>query len=155
MRVRRRYLALPVLLVVLAAVLMVHFNTATPGSSRIVASSPSPYCRSGNPLPQFNPLRVRLLSRCEAASGVVKLVTTQYDSARRIDVSLDSLYVKLLDVGNVNYQNGLLVLEVAPPDQATITISSVGQHINFVGPLVYDTVNHWNAIYPVWSITSS
>ena len=155
-RVRRRYLALSVFLVMLTAFLIVHFNTATPLSSRIVTSSPSPYCRSGDPLNgASNPLRVRLLSNCQVASGVVKSVTSQQDGDRRINVGPDAQYAKLLNAGNVEYQNGSIVLELIPLDQAIVPVPIVGQHINFVGPLVYDTENKWNAIYPVWSITTS
>jgi hypothetical protein len=86
------------------------------------------------------------------AGGLVKSVTLQDDGDRRIDVSLDPQYGKLLDVGNVDQQSGWLVLELIPRDEATISVPSVGEQITFVGPLVYDTVNHWNAINPVWSI---
>jgi hypothetical protein len=86
------------------------------------------------------------------ASGVVKSVALQDDGNWRIDVSLGPQYGKLLDVGNVNRQSGWLVLELIPRDQATVSVPSVGEQITFVGPLVYDSENYWNAIYPVWSI---
>jgi hypothetical protein len=86
------------------------------------------------------------------ASGVVKSVSRQYDGDQRIYVSLDSRYAKLLDAGNLEYQNGSMVLELIPRDQTAVPVPPVGQHITFVGPWVYDTENQWNAIYPVWSI---
>ncbi|OLD11451.1 MAG: hypothetical protein AUI93_04555 [Crenarchaeota archaeon 13_1_40CM_3_52_10] len=89
------------------------------------------------------------------ASGVVKSVTSQQDGDRRINVGPDAQYAKLLNAGNVEYQNGSIVLELIPLDQAIVPVPIVGQHINFVGPLVYDTENKWNAIYPVWWITTS
>jgi hypothetical protein len=95
---------------------------------------------------------LRVLSNCQVASGVVKSVTLQDDGDWRIDVSLGPEYGKLLDVGNVNHQSGWLVLELIPRDQATVSVPSVGEQITFVGPLVYDSENYWNAIYPVWSI---
>jgi hypothetical protein len=153
-RFRRRYLAIPVFLLMLSAILIVHFNSATQPTSPAVASLPSPYCRSGDSLPQLNPMRVRLLSNCQVASGVVRSVTLQNDGDQRIDIGLDAQYAKLLDSGNVNYQRGWLVLELIPQDQATVRVPSIGQHITFVGPWVYDTENHWNAIFPVWSIQS-
>jgi len=85
-------------------------------------------------------------------SGIVKSVNLQDDGDWRIDVSLSLQYGKLLDPGNVNRQNGWLVLELIPRDQATISVPLVGRQITFVGPLVYDSQNYWNAIYPVWSI---
>jgi hypothetical protein len=97
-------------------------------------------------------MRVRLLSKCQVAGGIVKSVTSQYDGGVRIDVGLDTQYAKLLNAGNLRYQNGSLVLELTRQDQATVPVPSVGQHITFVGSWVYDTQNYWNAIYPVWSI---
>jgi len=117
------------------------------------ASTPSPYCHTGDPLAGvYNPLRFRVLSSCHVASGTVKSVTLQYDGDQRIDVLPDAQYTKLLKVGNVNSQGGMLVLELIPQDQANIAAPSIGQRITFVGPLVFDTENQWNAIYPVWSI---
>ena len=152
-RFRRRYLAVPIFLMVVAALLIVRFNAASPSAPQRTASPPSPQCRKGDPLAGvYNPLRLRVLSNCQVASGVVKSVTLQDDGDWRIDVSLDPQYGKLLDVGNVNHQSGWLVLELIPRDQATVSVPSVGEQITFVGPLVYDSENYWNAIYPVWSI---
>jgi len=99
-----------------------------------------------------NPLRLRVISDCEVGSGIVKSVNLQDDGDWRIDVSLSPPYGKLLDAGNVNRQNGWLVLELIPRDQATISVPLVGKQISFVGPLVYASENYWNAIYPVRSI---
>src|SRR5713226_7142166 len=155
-RFRRRYLVVLVFLMVLPMVFIVMSNSASHLSSSRVqseASPPSPYCRTGDPLAGvYNPLRFRVLSNCQVASGTMKSVTLQYDGDQRIDVLPDAHYTKLLGVGNVNYQGGMLVLELIPQDQANIPVPSSGQHITFVGPLVYDTENQWNAIYPVWSI---
>ncbi|TMI22615.1 hypothetical protein E6H30_09360 [Candidatus Bathyarchaeota archaeon] len=152
-RFRRRYLAVPIFLMVVAALLIVRFNAAGPSAPQRVASPPSPQCRKGNPLEGVsNPLRLRVISNCEVAGGIVKSVTIQDDGNWRIDVSLSPQYGKLLDVGNVNHQNGWLVLELISRDQPTISVPLVGKQIIFVGPLVYDSENYWNAIYPVWSI---
>jgi hypothetical protein len=85
---------------------------------------------------------------------MVKDVNLQDNGDWRIDVSLSPQYGKLLDVGNVIHQSGWLVLELIPRDQATVSVPVVGKQVTFVGPLVYDSENHWNAIYPVWSIQS-
>lgn len=158
-RFRRRYLAILVFLMVLPIALIVMSNSlAHPASQRArpAASPPSPYCRSGDPRAGvYNSSRIRVLANCQLASGVVRSATLQDNRYQRIDVSLDAQYSNLLDAGNVNNLNGLLALELIPPDQATISVPIVGQHITFVGPWVYDTENHWNAIYPVWSITTS
>jgi hypothetical protein len=103
----------------------------------------------------YNPQRFRVLSNCEVASGFVESVTVQDGNDQRIYVRLDAQYDKLLVAGNSNHQNSFLVLEVISPYQAIIQVPSVGQHITFVGPWVYDTENLWNAICPVRSITTS
>jgi len=113
---RRRYLVVPIILMVLAAVLIVRYNTIAPASSQHVARDtppPSPYCRSGDPLEGvYNPLRFRVLSKCEVGSGIVESITLQESGDQRIYVRLDSHYAKLLAVGNSNYQNTLLILEI-------------------------------------------
>jgi hypothetical protein len=153
---RRRYLVILTLFVVLAAALVVRFNILSQTSPQHMpreVSPPSPYCRSGNPMAGvYNPLRVRVLSKCEVASGVVEYVTLQESGDQQIYVRLDPQYAKLLAMGNSDHPNALLVLEVIPEDQAAVPVPIVGQHISFVGPWVYDSENHWNAIYPVWSI---
>ena len=153
---RRRYLVILVFFVVLPMIFIVMSNSVSHLSSPHVqsaASPPSPYCHTGDPLAGiYNPLRFRVLSSCQVASGTVKSVTLHYDGDQRIDVLPDAQYTKLLGVGNVNYQGGMLVLELIPQDQANIPVPAIGQRIAFVGPLVYDTENQWNAICPVWSI---
>src|SRR5947208_6787456 len=99
-RFPRRYLAIPVFLMVLTAILVIHFDASTKPTSQIAAHSPSPYCRNGNSLPQLNPMRVRLLSSCEVASGVVEFVTLQAGGDHLIYVRLDEQYAKLLVMWN-------------------------------------------------------
>jgi len=154
-RFRRRYLVIPILFIALSAVLVVRSNTLTPPTPQRVqrgASSPSSVCSSQPLAGVYNPLRFRVLSNCERASGVVRSVTLQENGDRWIDVSLDAQYTKLLNAGNVNYRNGLLVLELTSQDSSLVLVPSVGQDIGFVGPLVYDTENQWNSICPVRSI---
>jgi hypothetical protein len=153
MRFRRRYLAIPVFLLVLTPVLAVGFDAATRPTSPKIASTPSPHCQKGDLLGDaHNPLRFRILSNCESASGVVKSIALQDDGDQLIGVALDSQYTRLLGSGNISYKNDSLVLDLTPQELAIFSVPLVGQHITFVGPLVYDTENQWNAIYPVWSI---
>lgn len=157
-RFRRRYLVIPIVLIVLGIVFAVQVNSMTQSSSQHVSReppAPSPYCRSGNPLDGTNSLRFRVLSKCEVGSGIVESVTLQENGDQQIYVRIDAQYSKLLATGNSNLQNSFLVLERISQDQATVQVPSVGQHITFVGPWVYDTENLSNAICPVWSITPS
>jgi hypothetical protein len=89
------------------------------------------------------------------ASGVVESGTVQDGGDQLVFVRLDAQYGKLLVAGNSNHQNSFLVLELLSQDQAIVQVPSVGQHITFVGPLVYDTENIRNSICPVKSITTS
>src|SRR2546426_384934 len=76
-RVRRRYLAIPLFLLALTPVLAVRFNVATQPSSQKAATAPSPYCESGDLLGDaHSPLRFRIISNCERASGFVILFCT-------------------------------------------------------------------------------
>src|SRR3989442_7117325 len=110
-RFRRRYLAVPIFLMVVSALLVVRFNAASPSAPQKVASPPSPQCRKGDPLAGvYNPLRLRVLSDCQLASGVVESVTLQDDGDWRIDVSLITQNGKLFGVGNSNHPNGSPVL---------------------------------------------
>lgn len=158
-RFRRRYLVILVFLMILPAVLIVISSSLAQTSSRraqSVAPSPSPYCRSGDPLAGvYNPLRFRVLSKCQVASGVLASATLQDGRDERIYVHVDAQYAYLLGVGSSNFESGMLVLELVAQDQATIPVPSIGQHITLVGPWVYDTENQWYAICPVWSITTS
>ncbi len=142
----------------LPAVLVIMSNSLAQSTSqhvRTVTPPPSPQCRSGIPWAGANnPLRYRVVSNCVVASGIVESVSLQDSLDRRIYVRLDTQYTKLLDDGNPTHQIASLVLQLVPQDQATVPVPTVGQHITFVGPLVYDTDNQWNTIYPVWSIQS-
>ncbi len=141
---------------VLPAVLVFMSNSLAQSTSqhvRTVTPPPSPQCRSGIPWAGANnPLRYRVVSNCVVASGIVESISLQDSLDRRIYVHLDTQYARLIDDGNPSYDNTSLVLQLIPQDQAMVPVPSVGQHITFVGPLVYDTENQWNAIYPVWSI---
>src|SRR6059036_1542786 len=120
---RRRYLAVPIFLMIVAALLIVRFNASNPSDPQRVALPPSPQCRKGNPLEGVsNPLRLRVISDCEVGSEIVRSVNLRDDGDWRIDVSLNPQYEKLLDVGNVNRQSGWLVLELIPRDQATVSV---------------------------------
>ena len=155
-RYRRRYLLIAILMMILLPPLIVWLNTFNkPGQGReSVASLPSPLCRRGDPLAGvYNPLRFRILSNCEVGRGVVDSTDSQKDGGLWIKVAVDGNYSKLLGQGNISHENGLLILELGSGDRDLVP--SIGERIVFVGPLVYDVLNGFNAIYPVWSITPS
>jgi hypothetical protein len=157
-RYRRRYVLIPILAMMIVPTLIIWSNTLNrpnvSGTNRD-ASLPSPFCRKGDPLAGiYNPLRFRVLSSCEKASGVVDSISSQADSSFWIRVVVDAKYSKLIGPGNISSENGLLVLEQSTTqDNVNVTALSVGERISFVGPLVYDVENQFNAICPIWSVT--
>src|SRR4029077_160615 len=112
-RFRGRYLVILVFLMVLPAVLVgISSSLAQPGSrtAQSVASSPSPHCRSGDPLTGvYNPLRFRILSRCQVASGFLASATLLDGRDERLYVRVDAGYGYLLGVGGSNFESGVLV----------------------------------------------
>src|SRR5438552_5718260 len=143
---RRRYLAVPIFLMIVAALLIVRFNAANPSDPQKVASLPSPQCRKGNPLEGVsNPLRLRVISDCEVGSGIVRSVNLLDDGDWRIDVSLSPRYCNLLDVGNVSPQNGRLGWGLIPRNKPRIPVPPVGSKITSFGQFVYAHYNYSNA----------
>lgn len=148
---------MPILAMVIIPVLVVWSNTLTRptvSNTNRDATLPSQFCHKGDPLAGiYNPLRFRLLSGCEVASGIVNSTSHRADGSLWIRVDVDAKYSKLIGPGNIGSQNGLLILEKGA--QENVTALSIGERIGFVGPLVYDVENKFNAISPVWSITPS
>lgn len=146
LKLRRRYLAILVLFAVIGTVAVVWYDIQAQSAMRNaqgVAPLPSPYCRKDDPLASVaNPIRYSVINRCTIGSGHVASIT-QNDGDHLVNVTLD----ESID------QSRLLILEITPQDQGAITIPSVGQHIKFVGQLVYDHEEGWKAMIPVWSIT--
>ena len=66
-------------------------------------------------------------------------ITSQESGGVWVGVAVDAKYSKLISPGNTASQNGLLVLEQEVGNETTVP--PVGERINFVGALVYDTEN--------------
>ena len=156
-RFRRRYILIPILVMMIVPILIVWSSMLSrPNTSDTNRdnSLPSPFCRKGDPLAGvYNPKRFRILSACEIGSGIVNSVILQADGSAWVEVALDHQYSKLLGPGNISQLGGQLVLEEVSADLASML--SKGEQISFVGPLVDDTNGEFNAIVPVWSITLS
>ena len=84
-------------------------------------------------------MRFRVNTNCEIGSGVVDSITSQESGGVWVGVAVDAKYSKLISPGNTASQNGLLVLEQEVGNETTVP--PVGERINFVGALVYDTEN--------------
>lgn len=128
-------------------------------------------CRGGDPMANVrDPGRLKVLSRCQEASGVVR--ETRAESDGDIDVFLrpDPGSVHLVNAGNRQWTGGNLLLEIVPADQpncragqpvrygtctgAAVPTPKVGSHITVSGPHVSDRGHGHNEIHPVWRIIS-
>jgi hypothetical protein len=136
------------------------------------AGAASTGCRSGNPMANVHePGRLRVVSRCMTASGVVTIGTRQKDGDLDLFLKPDRGSARLLNDRNRRYTRGSLLLEVVPADQpgcrkgqpvtgGTCTGANVrsprsGTHVTVTGPYVLDRDHGWMEIHPVWRISPS
>ena len=116
----------------------------------------------------YIPGRLQTIRSCITASGNVTAKRNEQDGDYHILVQLDAQYSNLTTQGNIDHQNGWLVVEiicVLPVNQTdavgpcqnyanTIPIPEVGQHITFSGPYVLDSEHYyWAEVHPVYSLT--
>jgi hypothetical protein len=147
------------------AMAMLGFPLAHPAG----AGSLPPGCRSGDPLANVgSPGRLKVLSRCVEASGVVQRSVTFPDGDVHIDVKLDPRFVRLLNAVNRRRLHGALVVEIVPADQpgcrrgrpvrdgtctgAHIATPRPGSHVALTGPHVLDRGHGWLEIHPLWRL---
>jgi hypothetical protein len=153
--------------VCLAFALVAGSTWAVPAS----AASPSG-CRDGDPLENVrDPKRLRVLRRCETASGVVHFAQREKDGDVHISLRLDRHDRHLLNDGNRRKHHGTLVVEIVPADQpgcrkgervpygrctgADVRTPKRGERIRVTGPWVLDRPHGWNEIHPAWKIERS
>jgi len=110
-------------------------------------------CRK-NPLEHvYDPRRLIVLSACVSLSGTVR--DAKYnpgDGDMNISVDLDAQYTHLLVPSN----NGVLVVKVIPPDQASVFIPATGAHATFYGALVQNKMREEAVeLHPAWLITTT
>jgi hypothetical protein len=133
------------------------------------AQAGSSGCRGGDPMANVrDPGRLKVLSRCQEASGVVRETRAEPDGDIDVFVRPDPGSVHLLDAGNRKWLSGSLLLEIIPADQpgcragqrvrygtctgAHVPTPRVGSQVTADGPHVYDTAHDHNEIHPVWRI---
>ena len=124
-------------------------------SLRHSSPPPSPYCRSGELLAGvYHPQRLKVKSRCVAASGTVERVKFEaYDGDVHIELRLDRPYGSLASHGN-DQVGGNLVVEIIPQDRSRVAVPGEGERAIVVGPWVEDTAHGWNEIHPAWWISA-
>ena len=82
------------------------------------------------------------------ASGTAK-DGHQKDGDWQINVQPDPQYQSMINDVNVSDNQGDMVVEVIPEDQATVELPAIGDHIQVWGPQVIDTHHGWEEIHPV------
>ncbi|MGW5431081.1 hypothetical protein ACWET9_28280 [Streptomyces sp. NPDC004059] len=107
-------------------------------------------CRSEPLTHVHNPTRLTVVADCATVSGIVRKV--QYrptDGNMHLTVAVDEKFRRYLRSAN----QGLLNVEVIPPDARYVMIPSVGKHATFFGSWVLDrNERHAAELHPAWRI---
>lgn len=133
-------------------------------------------CREGDPLTNVSrPARLKVERRCIGVQGVVDRTTTHPDADVFIDMRLGPADAGLLNQRNISAQQGDLVAEIVPADQAGCTPGQTpklpkgsdafgicsgqalpapmpGDLIQVYGPYVLDLDNGWMEVHPAWAM---
>ncbi|MFI7407756.1 hypothetical protein ACIBU0_03605 [Streptomyces sp. NPDC049627] len=107
-------------------------------------------CRS-NPLTHVHhPTRLTVIANCATVSGVVRKVQYRPDDGNvHLTVAVDRKFRRYLRSAN----QGVLNVEVIPPDARYVIIPSVGKHATFYGAWVLDRNQRRAAeLHPAWRI---
>lgn len=128
------------------------------GPQTVMQTNSNPNCRQGNVLDGVDrQAKFLVLSTCGKAVGVVHDMNGQRqdDGDYQFDIDVDEPYKRLLNDGNINQVNGMLVVEIIPKDQNNpdVTIPKNGDRIEVHGAWVTDRLHGWNEIHPAWNIT--
>jgi hypothetical protein len=136
------------------------------------SATPSPGCRASAPeAGVWKPDRLRILSPCLRAAGVVVQVIREPDGDRHVWFDPDKGFESLLNRENHFQGKPAMLAEIVPdcpldtnpPDanaaascpESTLPIPGPGDHIDIYGPWVLDLDHGWQEIHPVDSIVIS
>ena len=114
----------------------------------------------------YNPQRLQVIESCKTVTGTIEKIRTEADGDFHILLRLDAGQKNLVNQGNIDQQNGDLVLEPICVNQVTqqdaidscsnftssVTIPNLGDHVRVTGSYVFDAQHGWNEIHPVTSI---
>jgi cell division protein YceG involved in septum cleavage len=159
--VKRKKLAL--VLIIVVAVLSLgaaysYFNYFGP-KTVFQRNSDQAHCRQGNVLAGVGrQARFTVLSTCERVIGIVYNMkgTKEEDGDYQFDLKVEEPYKGLLNQGNIEHANGMLVIEIIPMDQnsKSVQIPKNGDKIQVYGAWVTDNPKGWNEIHPAWNVTA-
>jgi hypothetical protein len=124
----------------------------------IQSNSDKVNCRQGNVLDGVDrQARFTVLSTCEKVVGIVHDMTgtKQTDGDYQFNLFVQQPYKRLLNHGNYNQVNGMLVIEIIPKDQNNnpyVSITKSGDRIEAYGAWVTDNPHGWNELHPAWKV---
>ena len=114
-----------------------------------------PNCRTGDVLNgASNEKDLKVLSECQEAIGIVKLTKKMDDGDFKFLLDLDKKFDFLLNEGNTQKTDGLLVVEIVPKDQniAGVFLPKTGDKVDIWGAWVTDKPKGWHEIHPAWKV---
>jgi hypothetical protein len=116
-----------------------------------------PDCRSGNVLTGASNARdLRLLSKCQDATGTVMHTKKMDDGDYKLFLKLDEKFKFLANEKNNEKTDGFMVVEIVPTDQGTngVILPKEGDHVHVWGALVTDKPKGWHEIHPTWKVVN-
>lgn len=128
------------------------------GPQTVIQTNPDKSnCRQGNVLDGvIRQARFTVLSTCEKIIGIVHDMTgtKQSDGDYQFDLALQEPFNRLLNQGNYDKVNGMLVIEIIPKDQKSsfVQIPKNGDRIEAYGAWVTDKPHGWNELHPAWKV---
>ena len=113
-------------------------------------------CRDGNVLVgASNAEDLKVLAECQDAVGDVMHTKKMDDGDYKFLLKLEDKYQFLINDKNDEKTDGLLVVEVVPPDQdlQNIVLPVAGDKVHVWGAWVTDEPKGWHEIHPTWQVT--
>jgi hypothetical protein len=114
-----------------------------------------PNCRTGDVLNgASNEKDLRVLNKCQEATGVVKHTKKMDDGDYKFFLDVDKKYDFLLNDKNREKSDGFLVVEIVPKDQhiAGVYLPKSGDQVHIWGAWVTDKPKGWHEIHPAWKV---
>jgi cell division protein YceG involved in septum cleavage len=126
------------------------------GPKTVLQTNPdSINCRQGNVLDGVDrQARFTVLSTCKKVLGVVHDMkqTKEDDGDYQFNIAVNGTYKRFLNDQNNKQVNGMLVVEIIPKDQGSVSVNipKNGDLIEVYGSWVTDNPHGWNEIHPAW-----
>ncbi len=112
-------------------------------------------CRGGDVLAgASNAEDLKVLAECQDAVGDVMHTKKMDDGDYKFLLKLEDQYQFLVNDKNEEKTDGLLVVEIVPPDQdlQNIVLPESGDKVHVWGAWVTDEPKGWHEIHPTWQV---